>query len=222
MSRADRRLARYVESLRRDRRPRGGPAGDDLSAMQLATQLRAAHPGAGEPSPAFVDDLARRLRREEESAARFQPRRRQFLITGLATAAAGVGVGFGIDRLRDVAGNRASSAAVNPIDGAWVAVAKLSDIGPGKIQRFSAGGVEGFVFQAGDQLRALSAACTDQGCILHADAASGRLACPCHYATFTLDGKPDRNDYGYPLTPLPAIQVRASGEDVEVLVPRTA
>jgi len=223
MPRADRRLLRFIDALLKDRRPRRGPAGDDLGAMQLASQLRAAHPGSSEPSPEFVDGLARRLRREQETADSFQPRRRQFLITGLATAAAGIGAGFGLERLRDTLTETPSGSSLsNLIEPNWVAVAKLADITPGKIQRFSAGGVEGFVFNVGDELRALSAACTDQGCILHADATSGRLACPCHSATFKLDGKPDRNDYGYPLTPLPAIEVRASGDDVEVLVPKTA
>jgi cytochrome b6-f complex iron-sulfur subunit len=223
MPRADRRLHRFVEALLKDRRPRGGAAGSDLGAMQLAAQLHAAHPGSSEPSPEFVDGLARRLRREQESANRFQPRRRQFLITGLATAAAGVGAGFGLDRLRETLTETPNGSSLsNLIEPNWVAVAKVADITPGKIQRFSAGGVEGFVFAVSGELRALSAACTDQGCILHADAGSGRLACPCHWATFKLDGKPDRNDYGYPLTPLPAIQVRATGDDVEVLVPKTA
>jgi cytochrome b6-f complex iron-sulfur subunit len=223
MPRADRRLRRFIDALLKDRRPRRGPAGDDLGAMQLAAQLRAAHPGSSEPSSEFVDGLARRLRREQETANNFQPRRRQFLIAGLATAAAGVGAGFGLDRLRETLTETPSGSSLsNLIEPSWVAVAKLADITPGKIQRFSAGGVEGFVFAVSGELRALSAACTDQGCILHADAGSGRLACPCHWATFKLDGKPDRNDYGYPLTPLPAIQVRATGDDVEVLVPKTA
>jgi cytochrome b6-f complex iron-sulfur subunit len=223
MPRADRRLQRFIDALLKDRRPRRSPAGEDLGAMQLAAQLRAAHPGSSEPSPEFVDGLARRLRREQESATRFQPRRRQFLITGLATAAAGIGAGFGLDRLRETLTESPNGSSLsNLVEPNWVAVAKLADITPGKIQRFSAGGVEGFVFTVSGELRALSAACTDQGCILHADAASGRLACPCHWATFRLDGKPDRNDYGYPLTPLPTIQVRATGVDVEVLVPKSA
>jgi nitrite reductase/ring-hydroxylating ferredoxin subunit len=191
--------------------------------MHLAAQLHAAHPGSSEPSPEFVDGLARRLRREQESADRFQPRRRQFLITGLATAAAGIGAGIGVERLREALTETPTGSTLGGlIEPNWVAVAKLADITPGKIRRFSASGVEGFVFTVNGELRALSAACTDQGCILHADATSGRLACPCHSATFKLDGKPDANDYGYPLTPLPAIQVRASGDDVEVLVPKTA
>jgi nitrite reductase/ring-hydroxylating ferredoxin subunit len=223
MPRADRRLLRFIDALLNDRHPRRGPAGDDLGAMQLAAQLRAAHPGSSEPSPEFVDGLARRLRREQETANSFQPRRRQFLITGLATAAAGIGAGFGLERLHETLTETPSGSSLsNLIEPNWVAVAKLADITPGKIQRFSAGGVEGFVFKVSDELRALSAACTDQGCILHADATTARLACPCHWATFKLDGEPDRNDYGYPLTPLPAIQVRASGDDVEVLVPKTA
>jgi len=73
------------------------------------------------------------------------------------------------------------------------------------------------------ELRALSAICTDQGCVLNADAASGRLVCPCHWATFQLDGKPTQGSaYDHKVTPLPTISVRANGDDIEVLVPKIA
>ena len=41
--------------------------GDDLPAMQLAAELHAAHPGSAEPSPEFVDALARRIAKLERS-----------------------------------------------------------------------------------------------------------------------------------------------------------
>ena len=63
MSKADRRLARFIKALIADRRPPRSPAGDDSAAMQVAARLRAAHPGGSDPSPAFVDNLARQLAR---------------------------------------------------------------------------------------------------------------------------------------------------------------
>ena len=74
----------------------------------------------------------------------------------------------------------------------------------------------GFVFQAAGELHAISAVCTHQGCELTADAARSRLVCPCHDASFRLDGSPNPGDYR--LNPLPSLQVRRNGGDVEVLV----
>ena len=62
MSKADRRLTRFVQALIANRRPPRSPADDDSAAMQVAARLRAAHPGGSTPSPAFVDTLARQLR----------------------------------------------------------------------------------------------------------------------------------------------------------------
>ena len=223
MSRADRRLSRYVEALLKDRRPPQAPAGNDLPAMQLAARLRAEHPGSADPSPEFVDDLARKLRAQQAGPVVPLMQRRRFLAAAGFVAAAGVGAGFGIERLREVVSEPSpSEASIVPVEGSWVAVAKLGDVKPGRIQRFSAGGVEGFVFTAAGELKALSAICTDQGCVLNADAARGRFVCPCHYATFRLDGTPHAGTaYSHKVTPLPTISVRANGDDVEVLVPRS-
>ena len=223
MSRADRRLERHIEALLKDRRPPRGDPGDDLPAMQLAAELHAAHPGSAEPSPEFVDALARKLRRQHDEAPVPMPQRRRFLAAAGLAAAAGVGAGFGIERLHEALSEvGAGTGPIVPADGNWVAVAKLADVKPGSFQRFSAGGVEGFVYTLNGQLQAMSAVCTDQGCILTADAANARFVCPCHYATFSLDGTPHKGgSYSDKVTPLPTVSVRAAGEDVEVLVPKT-
>jgi cytochrome b6-f complex iron-sulfur subunit len=226
MSRADRRLQRHIAALLKDRRPPKADAGPDLPAMQMAARLHAAHPGSAEPTPEFVDELARRLRRAQETpspAPAPSPQRRQFLTAAGLAAAAGIGAGFGLERIREAVsapGMMPAGGPMTPEHGAWVAVARVSDLAPGKIQRFSAGGVEGFVLNAAGSLRALSAACTDQGCILNADPANGRLVCPCHTATFGLDGVPTTGAYRWQVTPLPAIQLRTTGDKVEVLVPQ--
>ena len=170
MSKADRRLTRFVEALIANRRPPRSPADDDSSAMQVAARLRAAHPGGSTPSPAFVDTLARQLR----EAADHQParteagiRRRRFLVGGLATVAASVAAGVGVERIREVLTDPTSgSGTIQPYHSTWAPVALLDEVTPGKIKSFSAGGIQGVVFTLDNEIRALSAVCTHQGCTL--------------------------------------------------------
>jgi cytochrome b6-f complex iron-sulfur subunit len=216
VSRADRRLSRYVEALLKDRRPRRGRADEDLGAMQLAAWLRAAHPGSAEPASEFVDELARRLRHTQEPAP--QPRRRQLLAAGLATAAASLGAGIGIERLREALAEHPTKYGPLHIEGGrWVEVARLAELTPGRIKRFSESGVEGFVFVAGGRAQGVSAVCSHQGCILSADTTNQKLVCPCHDASFGLDGAALPG--GYWNGSLATLQVRTAGDRVEVLVP---
>lgn len=225
MNRTDRRLLRYIDAILKGRKPPAGEAGDDLAAMKLATQLHAAHPGAAEPSPEFVDSLARRLRQADAGGAVnvAMPERRRFLAAAGLAAAAGIGAGIGINRLTE-GGGTASGAqqTLTPSEPEWVAVARLADLQLGRIQRFSANGIEGFVLNAGGRISALSAVCTDQGALLEADPSGTRLNCPCHYANFNLDGTARTGAAQWNLTPLPAIQVRMNGENVEALLPKIA
>jgi Rieske Fe-S protein len=55
--------------------------------------------------------------------------------------------------------------------------------------------------------------------VLHANEASERLDCPCHRAAFSLDGTVLFHEFPAPLKPLPTLQVRRSGNDVQVLLP---
>jgi cytochrome b6-f complex iron-sulfur subunit len=219
MSRADRRLQRFIEAILRDRRPRRGPAGDDADAMRLAARLHAAHPGTADPSPAFVDSLARRLRHGVSDQSVPMPQRRRFLAAAGAAAAAGIGAGIGIEHLRIGTGTP-TQPVLQPSEGRWVAVARMTDMKLGTVRRFSANGIEGFVLNANGHVSALSAVCTDQGCILQADPGGKQLNCPCHYAQFSLDGMPKPGAY-HPVTPLPVIQTRANGDIVEALLPQT-
>lgn len=217
MSRADRRLRRYIDSILRDRRPRRAPAGDDADAMRLAARLHAAHPGAADPSPAFVDALARRLRQGPGEERVPMPDRRRFLAAAGIAAAAGIGAGVGIEHLR--AGSAVpSQPTLTPSDGHWVQVARMSELKLGTVQRFSEHGIEGFVLNTEGRVSALSAVCTDQGCILQTDSAGSQINCPCHFAQFNLDGTPKPGSY-HPVTPLPVIQVRTNGDAVEALLP---
>ena len=221
MSKADRRLARFIAALIDDRRPPRSPADDDSAAMQTATRLRAAHPGGADPSPAFVDSLARQLRESvdhEPGWADARIRRRRFLAGGIATVAASVAAGVGAERLHEVFTEPQSGAGpIEPYVSAWVAVATLADVVPGKIKQFSAGGVQGVVFTLDGEIRGLSAVCTHQGCTLVPDPAASKLACPCHRMSFNLTGAANPGDYR--LNQLPTIKTRLTADNVEVLVP---
>jgi nitrite reductase/ring-hydroxylating ferredoxin subunit len=220
MSKADRRLARFIKALVANKRPPRTPAGDDSAAMQVATRLRAAHPGGSTPSPAFVDNLARQMREasgHEPGWTEANIRRRRFLVGGLATVAASVAAGIGVEGLREVMTSPASGGGtIQPYISAWVAVATLDDVKPGRIKQFSAGGVQGVVFTLDNEIRALSAVCTHQGCTLVPEAPS-KLVCPCHPMSFNLTGAANHGDYR--LNPLPSIQTRVNADQVEVLVP---
>jgi cytochrome b6-f complex iron-sulfur subunit len=221
MSRADRRLTRYIRALLEDRRPPRAPADDDAGAMQAAARLRAAHPGGADPSPAFVDQLARRLREAgDHEPVRLDPtiRRRRFLAGGIAALAASVAAGAGVERLREALTEPESgTGTIVPYQAAWVAVATLADVTPGKIKQFSAGGVQGVLFTLDGEIRGLSAVCTHQGCTLVPEPAQNRLACPCHPMSFALTGEANPGDYR--LNPLPTIRTRVTAGSVEVFVP---
>jgi len=81
--------------------------------------------------------------------------------------------------------------------------------------RFSAGPVEGYVIDRGTTVEALSAVCTHMGCTLAFNRGAGRLDCPCHGASFGLDGRPLNREY---VIPLPTIRARINGDQVEVFV----
>src|ERR1700680_857013 len=223
MSREDRRLARFVKALLAARRPPRPPADEDAGAMRVAAQLRAAHPGGANPSPPFVDNLARRLRGagEQERPNGWVDngiQRRRFLVGGVTAVAASVAAGVGVERLREVLTEPQSGAGqITPYVSTWVAVATLADVVPGKIKQFSAGGLQGVVFTLHGEGRALSAVGTHQGCTLVPLPAQGKLKLPCPPLTLALTGDADRR--AYRLHPLPTIRTRLNADQVEVLVP---
>jgi cytochrome b6-f complex iron-sulfur subunit len=221
MSRADRRLTRFVKALIDNRRPPRSPADDDAGAMQVAARLRAAHPGGADPSPAFVDHLARRLRGAGEHERGWIDngiQRRRFLVGGVAAVAASVAAGVGVERLHEVLTEpQTGTGPIVPYMSAWVGVATLADVVPGKIKQFSAGGIQGVVFTLDGEIRGLSAVCTHQGCTLIPMPADKKLVCPCHPMSFALTGAANPGDYR--LNPLPTIRTRVNADKVEVLVP---
>jgi nitrite reductase/ring-hydroxylating ferredoxin subunit len=226
------RVARFVDALIRDRRPKRFPADSEESgAIQAAAALRAARPGADLPSPVFVEQLERRL--AEQASGGSKPgggpplSRRWVLQAAGASAAAAVAGGVVLSRLPDTTkpgagdntaddGNR-SQDRLNLSDGRWVPVVATSVVGANQAVRFSASSIEGFVINKDGEFDAISAVCTHMGCILKFNVSAGRLDCPCHGASFDLEGAPISAEY---LKSLTRLQSRVRDGMVEVQVNR--
>jgi len=212
-----RRLESFVNALVAGRRPRRFTASDDEGrVMATAAALRAARDDVQSPDPAFVDDLARRMRRaaaESSLSPRGQARRRFLAASGIAAAAAVTGVAA--DRFLGGRQYR-EQETLTPGNGRWQVVAQVASIPASGIVRFSVSGVTGFVIRSAAGVTALSAVCTHMGCILDADPAGQRLRCPCHDTSFSTTGEAASD---YPLSPLPRLLVRINGEHVEVMLP---
>jgi nitrite reductase/ring-hydroxylating ferredoxin subunit len=223
-----RRVAAFVESLRRNRRPKPfAPAPDDVEAMRAAIELSNAQPGAALPRPEFVSDLHRRLADQLDEtdtnadldAARLSRRR---VIGGIGVAAAAAAAAAGgvlVDRELLSSGSSPSVPTAEelvPDEGAWQPVITAADLGNGQVARFSTASTVGFVVNDNGNLSAISGVCTHQGCLLRHNEADGRLDCPCHRASFSLQGKVLHQQFSKPLAPLPHIQVREHDGQIEI------
>jgi len=211
---ASERLDRYLEALLRDERPSPDDvAGSGEAEMtRLAAELAAAV-GDSEPDEAFVEQLRLRMRQADEGIssvqvpppvrataepsagiARIRVSRRSLLRGGL-TAAAGLAAGLvGGAVLRDLV-----APSSDPIwddggglvagGGRWQQVATLAELPPGTATRFSTVAFDGYVVNDGGNVRALSSVCTHMGCTLQYRDEWRDLRCPCHGASFDLEGK---------------------------------
>src|SRR5439155_3122165 len=110
---------RYVADLLRGRRPRRfGVTPEEAAELRAAILLRAATPGATEPSDEFVEALRQRLAGAESPA---KPRRRA-VVRGASIAAAAAALGVGADGLlrRDAQPVVAQQdQQLDPNDGVW-------------------------------------------------------------------------------------------------------
>jgi cytochrome b6-f complex iron-sulfur subunit len=224
-----RRVADFVESLRRNRRPKPfTPDADDIEAMRAAIELNNAEPGAALPRAEFVNDLHRRLADQmnesdatvELDAARLGRRR---LLGGIgaaaATAAAAAVIGGVVDHELINPGSSPSVPTAQelvPDEGSWQPVLAAANLGAGQVARFSTASTIGFVINDDGNLSAISGVCTHQGCLLRHNEAQGRLDCPCHRASFSLQGDVLRQQFPNPLPPLPHIQVREANGQIEI------
>jgi Rieske Fe-S protein len=205
--------------------PSGRLEPHEIEALRAAIELRAARPGADEPSEDFVTDLRRRLARESPRdvvPASGVPRR-AVLVGAAGVVAAGL-VGAVAEHAL-VSGSAPGSAAtgdVVPVDGEWVTVAAVGEVAGGGVKRFATASTVGFVSERSGTLTAVSGACTHQGCLLKLNEAAGRLDCPCHRTAFAVDGRVEFSQRDISPAPLPQIQVRRRDGQVEAFLPREA
>ena len=90
----------------------------------------------------------------------------------------------------------------------------LSELQVGSAVALQAQGRPLLVIRTGeDEFHALSAICTHLGCVVHWEAATERVACPCHAGFFAPDG---RVLSGPPPRPLPSYETSVSGTTLRV------
>lgn len=207
------RVDRIVGDLLRGRRLklRGGDA-EEKEAIVMAARLAAARQGPQRMSPAFRQRLVRAL---ESTPPETWLTRRAALVAGLGVVAGAVGGGL---LGRSLEGGRSPAVAspnvVTPTDGRWMDVGALADFKPGVARQVKAGAVGAFVMRADDStVTAVSSICSDLPCELWWDGSQSALVCPCHNRTFTAQGS---SNGVYPLPSLDVVQVRVTGDRVEV------
>lgn len=241
-------VKRFVDGLvrqrQRRRRPRAfAPDDEDVELLRAAIALSAARPGAGEPREEFVDELRGRLAagQEREPAALPRPRavltpRRRRLLQGAAVAASAFTAGVFVDRTvgagaSDDAGGTDAQAgadsgagsAIVPSAGVWRTVVPAAELTEGTVRSFEAGALAGVVQRVSGRLRAVSSICTHQACRLGLNDARDTLVCPCHGATFSVQGAPRHNPRSsHPLPALPRLAVREFQGDIQVYCPAPA
>jgi nitrite reductase/ring-hydroxylating ferredoxin subunit len=224
-----RRFNAFVDALLRNRRPkRFKPDADDADAMRAAIELRASRADDARPRPEFVSDLRRELGRElsddttpgDQLASRRVSRRR--ILEGVGIAAAAVTAGVILDREVLETGHTGTSSAERqlvPDKGTWQPVAARADLTNGQVAPFKTGSTVGFVVNNGGTVQAVSGVCTHQGCLLQQNPTAERLECPCHRASFSLDGEVITHELSQTPPPLPHLSVRERDGQVEVYTP---
>ena len=202
----------FLETLLGDGRPSPDAVDDrdEAEMARMAAELAASgRPGAASaPDPAFVEQLRLRMReadsgidavrvpppvREQplaEGSARWRLSRRQLLQAGFGAA---TGMAAGVIGVSLVAqGQRRPIGGDPPLvsgEGFWSEVARVEEVPPGDAVRFSTAAFDGFVVNDGGTIRALSSVCTHMGCTLAYRPDWQDLRCPCHGASFGLDGR---------------------------------
>src|SRR5260370_23679493 len=105
----------------------------------------------------------------------------------------------------------------------WHPVTKLAELAADNPVFFFVNSIAGFVIrndggadaETNEPVIAMSAACTDQSCILQWQKADQKYLCPCHCALFTEYGKVDKKNtppvYSS-LPPLPLLDLKVVGD----------
>ena len=245
----NRAVDRYVDSLLRRRRPKAfAPSQEDLAAARTAIDLLAQSPDAYTPSVGFVDVLRRRIADQEDAESAdpvtgaSEPKRdrrgfgqalagrRTFLQAGALTAT-GAAAGIVAEQLLS-SGPVAVGAAgpgptqsppdmISPAEGTWQTVASTADLSEGGVMSFDQGAVSGFLRRVSGRVQAVSGTCTHQACRLALNPPRDKLVCPCHGATFTIDGAnlTHPHQLNRPLPALPRLAVREVGGEIQIYAP---
>lgn len=238
---AEEQLERFISALQADQRPAVPDelAPEDAEALRMAALLSGTLGGDVAPRPAFARDLRDRLERElfppdmtdalsPTPAPMPQPMpprragtsRRNLMRTGLA-AAAGIAAGVAGGALieNELTKENPETIPLVGSNGVWMTVAQAAQIPLGAALRFTTPQLVGHVLHYQDgSFAAFSAACTHMGCIVAWDAPARTFDCPCHNGRFDDHG---HSSGRFLYKPLPTIQVRVQGEDVQVFVPPT-
>jgi len=206
------RLDKIVSDLLRGRRLklRGGDA-EEKAAITAAARLAGARQAPQRMHPAFRNRLAGAL---EQTRSGGWMTRRGALVAGLGLAAGAAGGAF-LSREMETQPRRAGGEPIDPVNGRWVDVAALTDLPEGQGHQVVAGSIGAFLFRRGDSVSAVSSICSHLPCELWWSHRDGHLACPCHPAAFTPDGRPT-NAYALPALNTVRVRVTAAGR-VEVL-----
>jgi nitrite reductase/ring-hydroxylating ferredoxin subunit len=230
MSDGTEKVAGFVDDLLKRRRPRRFPVDeDDRQALQAAAALAAASPGADAPNPRFVEQLRQRLADAVDAPEPRSASRRKFLghfglpaAAAVFGAAAASGLRFAADHAAQPDADDGPELVPQLATATWMPVAPLASLTPGQPLRFTAGAIQGFLIRTsnhdspaggGDRVSAISAVCTHLGCLLNSNSTAGRLDCPCHGASFSLDGSPLSPEY---TRALPRLRTRVVADMVEV------
>lgn len=207
------RVDRYLDALLEGGRPSPDDAAnrDEAEMARLAAEIAAAgDPAGGVPDTAFVDQLRRRMSAADRGIAairvpppvisdvgdpsRVRLTRRQLLTGGLIGAAGLAAGAVGATLLRPAESGSGpgiwdDGTDLIGSDGTWLAVATVDEVPPGTAVRFSTPAFDGYVVNDAGEIRALSSVCTHMGCTLQYREAWQDLRCPCHGASFDLNGE---------------------------------
>jgi cytochrome b6-f complex iron-sulfur subunit len=227
----ERKTRRYIDDLLGGRRPKPFNP-DDFEATQIRTaiDLAAARPDNDAPRPEFLADLQKRLAAQMEEPADNVTQlpqapagtTRRMVITATSAAAAAAAVAVAVDRfVVDKEGESPSSAEgeLIPNEGSWHPVASSADVSDSGMHRFELGSLSGFIRRVDGTPEAVSGVCTHQGCKLWFDGPDDRLRCPCHLTSFSPAGQVLSHQLSISPAPLPKIQVREQGGNIEVFAP---